>query len=415
VKAMPWYVALSASIILILVGIYKKINIGLTMLLGALVLGILIKLPLSALIRILFEGLTNRITVMLTLSIILLGILGNILKETGALRELVENLQQLVSDFRIISAAMPALIGMLTVPGGAILSAPLCAETGNKLDLPPHRQAAVNIWFRHVLYFMLPLFPSLILTSQLSGVPISRLVLYNLPLTIIGIMSGFHFLFRGYPGGNKGYHFSTIKFLSLLRSILPLIMIMLLVVFCNLYFPLAIAAGTFLALINYLPKNNIVPVITNRLKNMILPGLKLPIAFVIIGIMIYKEMLEETAVLVDMTNLVLGFGIPVLLLIVFIPFIIGMLTGDNSASVAVIFPMFIPLLPTTSPTAYTAYIAYLYVSSTAGHIISLAHPCFSLTKEYFQEEIKGIVLSLLPLLLIVMITGLLLTLAISHL
>ncbi len=412
---MPWYIALSASIILILIGIYKKVNIGLTMLLGALALGILSGLPLSALLRIFFEGLTNRITIMLAFSILLLGILGNILKETGALRELVENLQELVSDIRIISMAMPALIGMLTVPGGAILSAPLCAETGKKLDLPPQRQAAVNIWFRHVLYFMLPLFPSLILTSQLSGVSMSRLVFFNLPLTIVGIISGFYFLFRGYKDGNKGYHFSAKRLLNLLRSILPLIIIMFLVIFFDLYFPLAILFGTVLAILNYLPVNRTATVIFNRFKTMIFPGLNYSVVLVIIGIMIYKEMLEESAVLVDMTNLILGLGIPILLLIVCIPFIIGMLTGDNSASVAIVFPMLIPLLPAASQTAYTAYIAYIYVSSTAGHIISPAHPCFSLTKEYFREEIKGILLPILPLLLIVMITGLLLTLAIINL
>lgn len=412
---MPWYIALSASIILILIGIYKKLNIGLTMLLGALALGILSGLPLSALLRIFFEGLTNRITIMLALSILLLGILGNILKETGALRELVDNLQELVSDIRIISMAMPALIGMLTVPGGAILSAPLCAETGKKLDLPPQRQAAVNIWFRHVLYFMLPLFPSLILTSQLSGVSMSRLVFFNLPLTIVGIISGFYFLFRGYKDGNKGYHFSAKRLLNLLRSILPLIIIMFLVIFFDLYFPLAILFGTVLAILNYLPVNRTATVIFYRFKTMIFPGLNYSVVLVIVGIMIYKEMLEESAVLVDMTNLILGLGIPILLLIVCIPFIIGMLTGDNSASVAIVFPMLIPLLPAASQTAYTAYIAYIYVSSTAGHIISPAHPCFSLTKEYFREDIKGILLPILPLLLIVMITGLLLTLAIINL
>jgi len=396
-----------------IIGIYKKLNIGLVMLFGAVALGLLSGLPFKNLSAVFFNGMINDITIMLAISIILLGVLGNILKETGALEEAVESLHDLVTDLRVTAVAMPALIGMLTVPGGAILSAPLCAEAGNKLNLPPHRQAAINIWFRHVLYFMLPLFPSLILAAQISGVPISRFFLINLPLTIIGLISGFYLLFRGYRPAKNSFRFSWLRLWRLTRSILPLIFIMLLVVAFELYFPLAITAGVILALLNYLPADNLLATIIERFKNLIIPGIKLPVALVIIGIMIYKEMLEESAVLIDMTNLVLGFGIPVLVLIAFIPFLVGMLTGDNSASVAVIFPMLIPLLPVGSPLAFSAYSAYIYASSTAGHIISPAHPCFALTKEYFNEEIRGIILPLLPLLLIVMITGLGLTLLLS--
>jgi uncharacterized protein len=164
-----------------------------------------------------------------------------------------------------------------------------------------------------------------------------------------------------------------------------------------------------------MPAGNYIFTLYKRLKTMILPGIKLPVALVIIGIMIYKEMLEKSEVLIDMTDLILELGIPVIVLITFIPFLIGMLTGDNSASVAVIFPMFIPLFPLDNFTVYTAYAAYLYASSTAGHIISPAHPCFALTKEYFKEDTKNIIVLILPLLAVVMFTGLLVTILASYL
>ncbi len=412
---MSWYFSLAASILFIIIGVYKKLNIGFVMLIGAIALGLFSGLPISGLIKVVINGLFNDITIMLIFSIILLGVLGNILKETNALEEAVTNLQNLVADIRIVSVAIPALIGMLTVPGGAILSAPLCAEAGSKLKLPPHRQAAVNIWFRHVLYFMLPIFPSLILASQLSGVPISRIFLINLPLTAAGMICGFFILFYGFKTSKQGFTFSWLWLWKLARSILPLIFIILLVVVFELYFPLAIAAGVILAILNYLPAENITAVVVHRIKTLIVPGIKLPVALVIAGIMVYKEMLEESAVLVDMTSLVLELGIPVLILVIFIPFLVGMLTGDNSASVAIIFPVFIPLIPKDCSLAYSAYAAYLYTSSTAGHIISPAHPCFALTKVYFNEEIRGIILPLLPLLLIVMLTGLGITILLSSL
>ena len=410
---MPWYIALSGSIIVILIGIYKKLNIGITMLLGSSALGLLIGLPPLEFLQVVGNGLWNSITIMLVISILLLGILGFILKNTGALEEIILNLNALISDIRIIAVAMPALIGMLTVPGGAILSAPLCAEVGDKLKISPGRQAVINIWFRHVFYFMLPLFPSLILASQLSGVSMSRFVLHNLPLTIIGVVFGFFYLFRGIKSSGKGSSFSWRNGLMLLRSLLPLLLILLLVVFFDIYFPFALLAGVAVALLNYLPGENRISTLISRLRTMIIPGIKLPVALVIAGIMVYKEMLTHTEVIADLTHLVLGMGIPVIFLLLVIPFLIGMLTGDNSASVAILFPMFMPLLP-TGGAAYTAYLAFLYASSTAGHIISPAHPCFSLTKEYFKAEIKNVILPMLPMLAVVMAAGFILTISFGY-
>ena len=124
--------------------------------------------------------------------------------------------------------------------------------------------------------------------------------------------------------------------------------------------------------------------------------------------MIYKEMLTRTGVIADLTGLVLGMGIPVIVLIALISFIVGMLTGDNSASVAILFPVFLPLLP-AGGYVYTAYLAFLYTGSTAGHIISPAHPCFSLTKEYYRADTGKIAMLILPLLAVVMTAGFLIT------
>ncbi len=409
---MPWYIALSGSIVVIIFFINKKLNIGLTMLIGTFFLGLLSLIPGRAFFYVLAGGLWNSITIMLVVSILLLGVLGHIFKATGAMEEIIVNLHTLVHDARIISAAMPMLIGLLTVPGGAILSAPLCSEAGKQLQISPERMAAINIWFRHVLYFMLPLFPSLIIAAELSGVSMNRFVLHNFPLTVIGLIFGFLLLYKGcscfHNDKIKIYNCTGRSVWLLFKSIMPLLLVFGLVIFSDLYFPLALLAGVIAALINYLPARGWKDELFQRLRNMILPGIKFPMVLVIAGIMIYKEMLTETGVIADLTNMILTMGIPVILLIIFVPFLVGMLVGDNSASIAILFPMFIPLLPAAG-TSYSAYIAFLYACSTAGHIISPAHPCFSLTKEYYEADIKKVMILILPLLLAVVLSGFLLT------
>lgn len=414
-KTMPWYFALFGSIAVILICIYKKLNIGLTMISGAAILGLLTGLSLQGFWEVTINGLWNDVTIMLFISILLLGILGHILKVTGALEEIILNLNSLVTDIRVIAAAMPMLIGMLTVPGGAILSAPLCAEAGTRLNISPLRQAVINNWFRHVLYFMFPLFPSMIIASELSGVSLGRFFLHNLPLTIVGAILGFFLLFKGLRNTQSAEKpaFSWHKAGLLIKSILPLLFILVLVVFLDIYFPLALLAGIALALLNYLPPTARGRTLLQRLRTMILPGLKIKVALVIAGIMLYKEMLTHTAVISDMTNLVLEMGLPIIFLVAVISFLVGMMTGDNSASMAILIPLFIPLIP-TGGVVTSAYFAFLYAGSTAGHIISPAHPCFALTKEYYGVEIKDYIIMTLPLLTVVMTTGFLITLLFGY-
>lgn len=194
-RAVPWYLALVLSIVVIIVSLARKINIGLSMILGAAVLGLASGTAVKELFHVAYLALKNSTTITLVLSIVLLGVLGHVLKQTGSMEQMIKSINALIADLRIATAALPLLIGMLTVPGGAILSAPMCGELGHRLNMPPARCAVANIWFRHVSYFMLPLFPSLILAAELSGAGVTTFIIYNFHLTVIGALAGFSFFF----------------------------------------------------------------------------------------------------------------------------------------------------------------------------------------------------------------------------
>ena len=425
---MPWYLALSGSVLIILAGTYKKYNIGLIMVLAAAVLGLLSGLPAAGYLETLQAGILNEITIMLILGIILIGILGHVLKGTGAMKDIIDQLHQMVANSCLIAAALPMLIGMLAVPGGAVMSAPLCEATGKRLQMSPVRLAAVNNWFRHVLYFTFPLFPSLIVASGLSGVSLGLIFIHNLPLTIAGTIGGYYLLFRGFPcravdhnsdlnmpaasvsnGDSPADQTGGRKPFLLIWSLAPILLALALVLLFNLYFPLALSAGLVLALLYGLPSRGRAEVIAGRLRTMILPGVNLTVAFVIVGIMLYKEMLSQTGVIASLASEVLELGLPVLALVMGVSFMVGLLTGDNTASIAILVPLLLPLI-SREGAAVSACVAFLYACSTAGHIISPAHPCFALTKEYFGVEAKTFVGLTLPLLALVLTVSLVLTL-----
>ena len=64
----------------------------------------------------------------------------------------------------------------MPVLGGAAVSAPLVDKLGDGLDLSPDTKAAINLVFRHGMFFIFPLSPTMILVANLIGVSVGTLI-----------------------------------------------------------------------------------------------------------------------------------------------------------------------------------------------------------------------------------------------
>lgn len=78
---------------------------------------------------------TTGKTVQIIIAIILVGVLGNLLKQYGFLDKIVAALETLIPNKKAILMVLPAVMGILTVPGGAYLSAPFVDKIGDELEL----------------------------------------------------------------------------------------------------------------------------------------------------------------------------------------------------------------------------------------------------------------------------------------
>ena len=403
---MPWSIGFAICLLVIVIGVNRKLHLGLIMLASGLFLLVALGLPAVQLVEVARLTLANRATQVLLLSIIMIEILGNLLKQTGSLQRMITYLGRLVGDMRLLTVLLPALVGVLTVPGGAIFAAPMVEQVGEKSGLSPVKQASVNLWFRHALYFSFPLFPSIILAAELSGVNVSVIAGYNLFLTASALVIAFFIIFRGVSGkvpSNGGESESGVtgrrEILSNLAhfgaSIAPLAAVLILAIGFKIFFPLALAAGIGVALFANLPlKKGFPPELKRRFITMVLPGIKLKLALIVLGIMFFKQSLEYSGVTGLLGEAMLDTGLPMLLLMFVFPALIGMIMGDNNAGVAIVFPLFIPLLNAAGP-AYQAQVAFLFFSSAWGHIFTPTHPCFSLTVEYFKVTYSRVIRQLL--------------------
>jgi len=128
----------------------------------------------------------------------LINFFGALLKETEKLPRLMAALLRMFKDTRIALAGMPVLIGMLPMPGGALLSAPMVEEVASSADreISPEDKALVNYLFRHTWEYFLPVYPAILMAVIIWGVSIADIISRQLVLTFAALAAALFFVLR---------------------------------------------------------------------------------------------------------------------------------------------------------------------------------------------------------------------------
>jgi len=195
------------AFIVIIILIRKKLNFGLSLFLGSLIVGIFslqvispIDIP-KAIIEASFYSFEKQQimtdTLELALLMTLIFVLAKSMQETGAITKLIDSLRTFFSKGGTLGV-IPAVYGLMPVPGGALFSAPLVDKEGDKYKLQKDQKNFLNIWFRHVWFPIYPISSAMILICSIkfSGIPIQMLILADLPAFIGVILIGFIYLKR---------------------------------------------------------------------------------------------------------------------------------------------------------------------------------------------------------------------------
>lgn len=129
---------------LVLILVLRKVNLGIALILGALVLGIF-SLTAQGILDALVAAVAARSTLELATTVIIITILSLVYQESGMIRQMIESLEHLIADGRVIAALTPAVFGLLPVLGGAIFSAPLVDAEGSRLGFNSEQKAYSNL------------------------------------------------------------------------------------------------------------------------------------------------------------------------------------------------------------------------------------------------------------------------------
>jgi hypothetical protein len=375
-------VKISVIFSLILILLRKKLNIGLVMLIAASVLFLLYRMSFSLILETCRSAVLDQVTIKLILALSFIRIFELILREHAVLAEMMSTVKAVFRNRKIVTVSMPLLIGLIPSVGGAYFSAPMVAETTRDIKMSPEEKGFINYWFRHPWEFILPLYPGVLLASAISKIEIYDLIAVNLSYAVLILITGFIFAMHGIKGATEGENRTSVKGLW---SFAPILTVLLLVMIFHVELHYALIAVVLFLLLFY--RYGIRSTFT-AFKH----GFSADVIILILGVMFFKEAMENSGAVKNLSQFFIREGIPVSPILFLLPFITGMLTGLTVGFVGSTFPLIISI---TSHASLGA-ISFAFTSGFLGVLLSPVHICLILTREYFKADLWGIYKMMLP-------------------
>ncbi|UCB49389.1 MAG: DUF401 family protein [Deltaproteobacteria bacterium] len=393
-----------------------RVQLSLSLLIGSLLLVLLTKLGPGASIKGALAAISSLQTLSLAAIIGLLLIMSHLMEGSGHMQRLVDSFTRLSKDARIVGSVMPALIGLLPMPGGALFSAPMVETSLNERSVSGEQKTVLNYWFRHIWEYWWPLYPGVVLAIALLGVDTWRYIFFMAPLTLLSVMAGVIFIILPLGGieSHREGHLTWSEIKGFLWEIMPILIVILVILllagltrFLHLFdinikisgvtsiLPALLAAILWVCLVNHIP--------LRQFRAAFLEKGVLPLLILIFSIMIFKTIMTESQVVTQVRDELMAYKIPVLLVIMIMPFLSGFITGVAMGFVGASFPLIIPLFHTTQPFDYMALAALAFTYGYMGMMLSPVHLCLLVSKDYYKASLTKSYRYLLPPVIMVLI------------
>lgn len=370
-------------VLVLLFLIKKKLDLGLVLFLGALLTGVAFSLDFPVLVRNVLNAAISPETLSLLGIIILVLYLGNLLQFKGNFKKMVDSLKNLIPEPRLILALPSSFIGLLPMLGGALMSAPVVEEAGQRWTLTPAWKTFLNYWFRHIWEYCWPLYVNVILASAILQIPIKRIALVQFPFTVLAASLGLFILFKHVQRLPSEKRDSRIlnHSLDLLLSIWPILLVIVLIFVLKFSMLISLAVTALMTQVFF--RMNF----RERVR-IIWESISLKTLLLIASVMVFKRILEVSGALNSVTGVYQSEGISAYVLLFAVPFFLGLLTGVNHAYVGISFPILLPIFGPGNPDM--VLVMFAYVSGFVGILLSPAHLCLGLTLDYFKADLRDV-------------------------
>ena len=361
---------ISFIIILLLILVFSKFELGIILLIGAILFGLLAEVNLITVFGNVF---LDPSIILLAIAVTLIPILGSIMEESKMMLELIEKLNISKKSALMLS---PALFGLLPVAGGALMSAPIVDQIDTELNV--NKKVAINVWFRHVFILIYPLSPVLIFLSVITQIPLYSIVLVMLAPFFLMVFLGYIFLIRSIPKTEKKNHRDLKR---AFRNFIPLIIAPIIdligrIIWPSVYSELFLVIGLIISLIVGLKFADY------GFKSLFKFSKKMHVwrfPLLIIAMFLFLEIFKESGVPDQIATYHLS--LPLFLIL---SFIFGFSTGRVQLPLSFLIPIY--LTQYSLPVFPIFEFVLIYSATFLGYIITPLHPCVAYTYQYFKTN-----------------------------
>jgi integral membrane protein (TIGR00529 family) len=359
-----------AFIVIVIIG---QKNLPLALFCGSIILGFC-TIPLNNIFTIFIHTISDLSVVLLAFVVFFIPMIGGIMKQSGQMDNIVQNLR---IGKRGIMAASPAIMGLLPMPGGALFSAPIMEKSGEGVN--DDLKVAINIWYRHLLILIYPLSSDLIATTKIVGLNIYNAILYLFPTLIIATILGQIFLLNKVQG-----EISYKESFSCKNLLIPLFIILIAPILDFIFrltglFPVK-EFGTLIGVTTGFALSLVYSPIKINLTEVFKEMKPYKFSLIIIGIFFFLNIFKVSGI--DKFIALIPF--PPLILCIIGGFVLGIGTGRILLPSSIIFPIFL-----ISNHVTLIDFALIYTSIFFGYVVSPIHPCIVVTCKYFSTSMKG--------------------------
>jgi len=383
--------------------LYKRFNLGIVLNVTATLLAVLAldwdRIPGVVYATIDPMTLEGRLTISVVLATFAVMLLSQLYKETGMITKLSESMGNIINNPKTVLCMLPAVIGLLPVAGGALMSAPLVDTEAEKLKLKPDRKAYINLWFRHTIFPVYPISQPLIVAAAMMGVAVPILILRQIPVVIVMVATGYIIGFwkvsqtkeQRETGAAKGESSDIKEFLT---TFSPILMTIAVAVTLDIVsgdlgkqgFDVLIATIIGLTTLVLVSRSNL-QVFAKPFKSWGIYGITSAAygAFLLRGVMVNAGISQIFQSFVSNGN------IDIVVLLTVIPAVLGFLTGSPQGGIAIGASILAGIL-TFSP----KIAALVYISAYLGYVIAPTHLCFTFTAQYFKCSLSRLYRYIIP-------------------
>ncbi|HNR05579.1 MAG TPA: DUF401 family protein [Bacillota bacterium] len=375
---MQEFFAVIGSFLIIPVLSRKKVPLGIAICACAVLMALLGGLGAFDFANVISNTFFNFNKVQQLLVVAEFSIIGVLLKKYKIIDEVLDNLTKVIKNEKAILMLIPALIGMLTVPGGAIMSVPLVDQLGERSNISKPHRAIINLVFRHIPMNILPYATSFLVVASISPrISIYKLIGLNSIFMMMYFIAAYYIYIRkAQSSPSPHYSFEWINLVKLLKFTSPIYVAVLLNLLLGVPFYLGVLVNLLIVYLIHPTKTFLMDSLRAFSFNVLYALIGV---YLIQGIMGRMESLNSflASILMNPNTIILG--------IIAASMFFGITTGFSPTALGVILPILITL--PLSDNMLLMYCHFTFCWAFVGYFFSPMHLCQIFTCEYLKVSI----------------------------